>query len=303
MLKNTITPEGVYNNRRKFLKTAGFVTAGIIGSFAANAEGQYDGSGKLNTNHTNQLTSFEDFTSYNNYYEFGTGKGDPKRYSQNFDTSNWEINVHGHVKNPMKFSMQDLLDFETEEQIHSFRCVEGWSAIVPWNGFKLSKLLDIVKPTAKGKYVRFVSVEDKKQMRGQNRPTIRWPYQEGLRLDEAMQPITMMATGLYGKPLPNQNGAPIRLVVPWKYGFKYPKAIVEIELVEDQPNTSWNDLAPREYGFYSNVNPNISHPRWSQRTERVLGTGLIAERKETMYLNGYEKEVGHLYPGDQREYY
>ena len=290
MDKKLITPEIVFNNRRQFIKSAAFITAGLVMSPSQLLA-------KEELPNENGTTSFEDATSYNNYYEFGTGKKDPKKYSKNFNTDGWKVSIEGLVDNPITLTLENLRnDFGTEERVYRLRCVEGWSMVIPWNGFELNKLLTLVKPQSTAKYVAFESFNLPKQARGQKRRTIHWPYVEGLRLDEAMHPLTILSTGMYGKTLPNQNGAPIRLVVPWKYGFKSIKGIVKIKLTDKQPETSWNRLAPREYGFYSNVNPGVDHPRWSQRTERVIGGDFFAPRKPTLLFNGYD-EVRPLYEG------
>jgi sulfoxide reductase catalytic subunit YedY len=242
--------------------------------------------------------SFEQITNYNNYYEFGTGKGDPAKYAGVLKTKPWSIKIDGLVDNPMTISMPDLLkEMTIEERIYRFRCVEGWSMVVPWNGFELADLLKVVGVKGEAKYVSFETLLRPDEMWGQKRNYLEWPYREGLRLDEALNPLTILATGLYGKSLLNQNGAPVRLVVPWKYGFKSIKSIVRITLMKEEPQTSWSTANPREYGFYSNVNPNVDHPRWSQATERRISTSFVAKRRPTLLFNGYEKEVSDLYRG------
>jgi sulfoxide reductase catalytic subunit YedY len=242
--------------------------------------------------------SFEQITNYNNYYEFGTGKGDPAKYAGALQTKPWSIKIDGLVDKPMTLSMPDLLKkMVIEERIYRFRCVEGWSMVVPWNGFELADLLKVVGVKSEAKYVSFETLLRPDEMWGQKRNYLEWPYREGLRLDEALNPLTILATGLYNKRLPNQNGAPVRLVVPWKYGFKSIKSIVRITLMKEQPQTSWSTANPREYGFYSNVNPNVDHPRWSQATERRISTSFVAKRQPTLLFNGYEKEVSDLYQG------
>ena len=282
-----ITPEKIYNNRRKFLKNLGYGIGGI--TFANSALANTDLS---------KLTSFKDITTYNNYYEFGTGKGDPYKKSQDFKTRPWNVRIEGEVEEPIDLSIDEILNsFSSEERVQRLRCVEGWSMIIPWMGFSLSELLKKVKIKPEAKYVKFTSVYDPENMVGQRRAVLNWPYVEGLRLDEAMHPLTTVVTGLYGKPLPNQNGAPLRIFIPWKYGFKSGKAIVKIELVKKKPMTAWMWASPREYGFYSNVNPNVNHPRWSQATERVINGDIFSPRVETLMFNGYGDEVAHLYSG------
>lgn len=242
--------------------------------------------------------TLEEITNYNNYYEFGTGKEDPAKNAHMLTVDPWSIEVGGLVDRPGTYSMADIMDGMTvEERIYRFRCVEAWSMVIPWNGFELNQLLEKVGVQAGAKYVAFETAYRPDEMPGVRFPVVEWPYVEGLRLDEAMHPLTIMATGIYGEPMPKQNGAPIRLVVPWKYGFKSIKSIVRISLVEDEPPTTWNKANAREYGFYSNVNPNVDHPRWSQATERVIGAGIFAARKETLMFNGYEDQVASLYAG------
>jgi methionine sulfoxide reductase catalytic subunit len=282
-----ITPEKIYNNRRKFLKNLGYGIGSI--AFANNALANTDLS---------KPTSYKDITTYNNYYEFGTGKGDPYKKSQDFKTRPWTVRIEGEVEEPIDLSIDEILNsFPSEERVQRLRCVEGWSMIIPWMGFSLSELLKKVKIKPEAKYVKFISVYDPENMVGQRRAVLNWPYVEGLRLDEAMHPLTTVVTGLYGKPLPNQNGAPLRIFIPWKYGFKSGKAIVKIELVKKMPMTAWMWASPREYGFYSNVNPNVNHPRWSQATERVINGDIFSPRVETLMFNGYGDEVAHLYSG------
>jgi sulfoxide reductase catalytic subunit YedY len=240
------------------------------------------------------LNTFEQITNYNNYYEFTTDKEDVAKLAADFPTSPWQVEVGGLVNNPQTFDIDDLRAFEQEERIYRLRCVEAWSMVIPWMGFPLSKLLDVVEPTADAKFVRFETILDPDNMPGQRSPWFDWPYVEGLRLDEAMHDLTLMATGLYGKELLPQNGAPVRLVVPWKYGFKSIKSIVKIDLVDTMPTSLWMDSAPREYGFYANVNPEVDHPRWSQATERRIGE---LGRRETLMFNGYSEQVAYLYEG------
>lgn len=294
-----ITPEKIFNNRRSFIKQMG-----IAGTTFFTSSSLVFGS---NTNEKNlgNLTTYEYVTTYNNYYEFGTGKSDPYKNAQKFITKPWDISIEGEVENKISLSVDEIKNmFPIEERIYKLRCVEGWSMVIPWLGFPLNKLLDKALPTSKAKFVKFTSVLDPEQMKGQKYPILDWPYKEGLRIDEAMHPLTLMVTGLYGKELPNQNGAPLRLMVPWKYGFKSAKAIVKIELVEKMPTSSWMKASPREYGFYSNVNPKVDHPRWSQATERVIGEDIFAPRIETLMFNGYGDEVSNLYAGmDLKKYY
>jgi sulfoxide reductase catalytic subunit YedY len=296
-----ITPEAVYVNRRQFMKGAALVAGGAllaacapkvaptpVPTVAATFSGQQDELG-------NALTSYEAVTSYNNYYEFTTDKEGVAPMAQGFKTRPWTIEVSGLVNKPRTYDIDELLKrFPSEERIYRLRCVEAWSMVIPWSGFVLNKLLKEVEPTGDAKYVHFVSIFDPKQMPGQSSPFYTWPYSEGLRLDEAQHDLTLMATGLYGKDLPAQNGAPLRVVVPWKYGFKSAKGIVKIELVAEQPHTLWSDAAPNEYGFYSNVNPDVSHPRWSQASERRIGE---SGRRPTLMFNGYADQVASLYTG------
>lgn len=305
-----ITPYSQYLSRREFLKAAGIVTGSALlaacaprGTESAVPAGEAPvvASG-LTDELGNPANSFKDITNYNNYYEFTTDKEGVARLAPKFNPSPWTVEVYGLVNKPMTFGIEDLLSrFTQEERIYRLRCVEAWSMVIPWTGFTLASLLKEVEPISDAKYVRFETVYRPEEMPGLKSPFYPWPYQEGLRLDEAMNELTILATGLYGLPLPNQNGAPIRLVVPWKYGFKSIKAIVKIELTDKQPATLWNSVAPNEYGFYSNVNPEVSHPRWSQTTERRIGE---FGRRETLMFNGYADEVAHLYDGmDLSVYY
>jgi sulfoxide reductase catalytic subunit YedY len=239
---------------------------------------------------------WEDITNYNNYYEFGTGKSDPAKYAGALSTTPWSVEINGLVDRPAVYHLEDILQKMTiEERIYRFRCVEAWSMVVPWNGFELADLLNMAGVQSQAKYVAFQTLYRPEEMRGQNYPVLDWPYVEGLRLDEAMHPLTLMANGIYGKQIPNQNGAPLRLVVPWKYGFKSIKSIVKITLTDTMPPTSWSLANAREYGFYSNVNPQVDHPRWSQATERRIGGGLFAKRQPTLMFNGYQEDVAELY--------
>ncbi|MCB1329971.1 MAG: protein-methionine-sulfoxide reductase catalytic subunit MsrP [Maritimibacter sp.] len=286
-----VTPRAAYLNRRQIMAGA----AGLgLGSIAASVPGPLAAEVPLDR----EPNTLEEITNYNNYYEFGTGKEDPARNAHTLVTDPWSVTVDGLVDNPGEYSFAELIDgMEIEERIYRFRCVEAWSMVIPWNGFELGKLLDKVGVQDGAKYVAFETALRPDEMPGVRTPVLDWPYVEGLRLDEAMHPLTLIATGLYGQPLANQNGAPLRLVVPWKYGFKSIKSIVRISLVTEEPPTSWNNANAREYGFYSNVNPNVDHPRWSQASERVIGGGFFAPRIDTLMFNGYEDEVAHLYEG------
>jgi len=289
-----VTPQGDYMNRRQLMAGAGALA---LGSIAGPAMASL-GATKNNYGSDLEPNSIEDITSYNNFYEFGTGKDDPAANAGRLTTDPWSIKVDGMVDNAGTYSFDDLTSGMTlEERIYRFRCVEAWSMVVPWVGFELADLLKRVGVQPSAKYVAFETLVRPEEMIGQKRRTLEWPYREGLRLDEAMHPLTIMATGLYDEPMPKQNGAPIRLVVPWKYGFKSIKSIVRISLTDKQPATSWNMTNGREYGFYSNVNPTVDHPRWSQATERKIGGGLFAKRVPTLMLNGYEREVSSLYSG------
>ncbi|WP_170448926.1 protein-methionine-sulfoxide reductase catalytic subunit MsrP [Ruegeria arenilitoris] len=286
------TPRAAFLNRRQIM-------AGLAGSGLAMIAGRADAEDALEQN------TWEEITSYNNYYEFGTRKDDPAKYAHTLKTEPWSVTIDGLVDRPGEYDFQDIMSEMTiEERIYRFRCVEAWSMVVPWNGFELADLLNMAGVQEGAKYVAFETVLRPDEMPGVAYPVLDWPYREGLRLDEAMHPLTIMATGIYGRPIPNQNGAPLRLVVPWKYGFKSIKSIVRITLTEEEPPTSWNMANPREYGFYSNVNPTVDHPRWSQASERRIGGGLFAKRQPTLMFNGYEEEVAGLYAGmDLREYY
>ena len=307
-----ITPEHIYRSRRQFLKAMGVLGAGALlaacGPLAPGQSGapQATPADLQTVAQTDELddplNSYEAITNYNNYYEFTTDKELVAVLASDFQSSPWQVEVTGLVNNPKTFGLEDLLkSFPQEERIYRLRCVEGWSMVIPWNGFPLSALLKQVDPTSQAKYVRFVTRYDPDIYPGQNSRFYPWPYQEGLRLDEAMHDLTILATGLYGKELPPQNGAPVRLVVPWKYGFKSIKAIIRIELVAEQPATLWSTVAPHEYGFYANVNPDVPHPRWSQASERRSGE---SGRRPTLLFNGYAEEVAHLYKDmDLSRYY
>lgn len=306
LTENDVTPEAVYLDRRRILQALGF---GIATSFlpiqASLAAPQPLKFRKTSWGTDLKLTGEYSITHYNNFYEFGTGKDDPAKNAQQFKTEPWSVVVEGEVAKPGRYGLEDILrDMPLEERIYRMRCVEAWSMVIPWIGFPLAKLLERVQPTSKAKYLAFQTLHDPKQMPGQ-RPgllgfsSLEWPYVEGLRLDEAMHPLTILAVGLYGKTLPPQNGAPLRLVVPWKYGFKGIKSIVRISLTEKQPPTTWSLMAPQEYGFYANVNPNVDHPRWSQaRERRIVDNSLFGtSRIDTLMFNGYGEQVAHLYSG------
>ncbi|MHA7875004.1 protein-methionine-sulfoxide reductase catalytic subunit MsrP [Roseivivax sp.] len=280
-----VTPERLYLNRRQ-----------IIAGLAAGAA--FGGGTRARAQEALEPNSWEEITSYNNYYEFGTGKDDPARLAGQLTTEPWSIEIDGLVERPGTYALSDILPQMTlEERIYRFRCVEAWSMVVPWQGFELADLLDLAGVAREASHVAFETLLRPEEMPGVARPVLDWPYVEGLRLDEARHPLTLMATGIYDRPIPNQNGAPIRLVVPWKYGFKSIKSIVRITLTDSKPPTSWNKANAREYGFYSNVNPEVDHPRWSQATEREIGGGLFSKRKPTLMFNGYEDEVASLYAG------
>lgn len=310
-----ITPREIFEGRREILKTAAAGGLGLVlGSWAGReALASNPQAQKLNAIVNpaflakDEITSYKDVTSYNNFYEFGSSKSDPAARAHNLKTRPWTVTVEGLVKKPAEFSLDDLLKLAPmEERIYRMRCVEGWSMVIPWDGYPLSKLLKKVEPLGSAKYVEFTSLADPKQMVGVKSRVLRWPYQEGLRLDEAMNPLTLLSFGVYGEMMPNQNGAPVRLVVPWKYGFKSAKSIVKIRLTEEQPDTSWNIFNPREYGFYSNVNPKVAHPRWTQSTERRIDDNakLFTPRLKTAMFNGYEEQVASMYVGmDLKKYY
>jgi len=282
-----VTPHAAFMNRRQIMggALAGIGLAGIAGRTSAAPEGL-------------EPNSYEDITSYNNYYEFGTGKDDPARYADRLTIEPWTVQIDGLVDKPGAYGFDDIMQQMTiEERIYRFRCVEAWSMVVPWNGFELADLLNMAGVQAGAKYVSFETALRPDEMPGVAYNVLDWPYVEGLRLDEAMHPLTIMATGIYGKDIPKQNGAPLRLVVPWKYGYKSIKSVVRITLTDTQPATSWNKANAGEYGFYSNVNPEVDHPRWSQASERVIGGGLFSKRIPTLMFNGYEAEVAELYAG------
>jgi sulfoxide reductase catalytic subunit YedY len=299
-----ITDRTVWEDRRRLLKAAAAAGLGLAGAPAAalvKPAGQGQAIAGIRTTAYGkglELTAYEHATTYNNFYEFGTGKADPARHAGSLQTRPWTVRVDGECERPGEIGIEDILKvFPQEERIYRFRCVEAWAMMVPWVGFPLGDLLKRFKPTSKANYVAFETLYDPEQMPGQRRRVLDWPYREGLRMDEAMHPLTILATGLYGELLPNQNGAPLRLVVPWKYGFKSIKSIVRISFVENLPDTTWWKLQPSEYGFYANVNPEVDHPRWSQSTHRVLGAGLFAARQPTLMFNGYAEQVADLYRG------
>ena len=299
-----ITSESVYLNRRQLLRAAGMSTAaGVLPSIAGAADvpasyRRLSNVGKSELSTTAAQTSFEDVTSYNNFYEFGTAKTDPVENAAAFKPSPWSVTIEGEAEVTGTFSLEDILaPHALEERIYRMRCVEAWSMVVPWVGISLGDLLQRFKPTSKAKYVSFETIVRPKEMPGQRRAILPWPYREGLRMDEAMHPLSILATGVYGVEMPNQNGAPLRLIVPWKYGFKSIKSIVGIRFTEDEPYTTWNDLAANEYGFYANVNPQVDHPRWSQARERPIGGGFFASKVPTEMFNGYAEQVADLYSG------
>jgi len=310
-----ITPKEVFQNRRKLLKTLtlGSLAVGLSSSlqdnsYALTENNQKKLKAKFNQKYSvnDKQTSFKDATTYNNFYEFGMDKDDPARYAKSLITRPWTVSIEGLVQKPMTIDIDSLIKLSTlEERVARLRCVEGWSMVIPWNGFSLSNLLNKVEPLGTAKYVEFVSLADPNQMTGLSSSIIAWPYLEGLRLDEAMNPLTLLTFGMYGEILPNQNGAPVRIVIPWKYGFKSAKSIVKIRLTDKEPVTSWHRTAPMEYGFYSNVNPNVSHPRWSQSTERRIdGRNIFSSKIKTEMFNGYGEYVAYLYTGmDLRKFY
>jgi sulfoxide reductase catalytic subunit YedY len=301
-----VTPENVYVDRRRFIGQVAAI--GVVAAAGASApallrRGVARAAEPLRAvPDDDKLTPYEAVTSYNNFYEFGTGKEDPAKNAQDFRTRPWKVAVEGEIAKPGEYDLDDLLRGITmEERVYRLRCVEAWSMVIPWLGFPLSTLINRFEPTSKAKYVELTTLHDPEQMPGQRRNILPWPYVEGLRMDEATHPLAILATGLYGKELPNQNGAPLRLVVPWKYGFKSVKSIVRIRFVQDQPRNTWNVSIPHEYGFYANVNPNVDHPRWSQARERRIGEFF---KRPTPMFNGYADQVAHLYEGmDLARYY
>ncbi len=299
-----ITDEKVYRERRRFLQASAAVAGaaafpGLLLPDEARAGTKLKGVVKGPFGTDEKLTPYRDVTTYNNFYEFGTRKSDPAQRAGTLHTDPWSVTVEGEVAKPGKFALEDLLKGRTlQDRVYRLRCVEAWSMVIPWVGFPLGDLLKSFEPTSKAKYVEFTTLYDPKQMPGQEYNVLPWPYVEGLRIDEAMHPLAILAVGLYGETLPNQNGAPLRLVVPWKYGFKNIKSIVKIRLTEQMPRNTWHEVAPNEYGFYANVNPHVDHPRWSQATERRIGSGSIfTPRIKTRMFNGYADEVANLYAG------
>ena len=295
-----ITPRETWLSRREFMRGAAFagIAGGVLAAVPARAAGRRFAPGEVGrSSHSTgeELTPYEDITSYNNFYEFGTDKSDPMEYSGAFKPEPWSVAVTGECGKPGDYALEDLVKpNKLEERIYRLRCVEAWSMVIPWVGFPLGDLIKRFEPNSQAKYVAFTTVHRPAEMPGQRRPVLQWPYVEGLRMDEAMHPLTILSVGLYGEVLPNQNGAPLRLVVPWKYGFKSIKSIVKIEFTRTEPPTSWNLANPDEYGFYSNVNPGVDHPRWTQAKERRIGEFL---KRETLMFNGYGEQVASLYRG------
>ncbi len=310
-----ITPESVYRRRRQILKALGLGAVGLVAGCSSSDQTQAKVApvreqipgkalkfvSKVDDAGGETLTSYKDATHYNNYYEFGTSKSDPAANSGGFHPHPWSVEIAGHAEKTGTFTLEDILKPNPlQERIYRMRCVEAWSMVIPWVGFPLGNLIKRFKPTSQAKYVAFTTVMRPREMPGMHYPSLTWPYREGLRMDEAMHPLTLLVTGMYGHELPNQNGAPLRLIVPWKYGFKGIKSIVKIEFVEKEPATTWNETDSKEYGFYSNVNPNVNHPRWSQATERRIsgaGFNLFGNRIKTLMFNGYANQVAHLYAG------
>ena len=312
-LPSEITPQGTYQSRRELIKLMATGAAGAAlatwagrqamaqgvakpGKLAALAGGKSAVVGAVTME---KVTDYKDATSYNNFYEFGTDKADPAKNAHTLKTTPWTVEVEGLVKKPAKYTLEDLIKLSPlEERIYRLRCVEGWSMVIPWVGYSLAELIKKVEPLGSAKYVEFVTLADPKTMPYVNSRVLEWPYVEALRLDEAMHPLALLAFGMYGELLPNQNGAPVRLVTPWKYGFKSAKSLVKIRFTDKEPRTAWNKAAASEYGFYSNVNPSVDHPRWSQATERRIGEdGLFAKKRKTLLFNGYEAQVAQLYAG------
>jgi sulfoxide reductase catalytic subunit YedY len=301
-----ITPREVFESRRSFIKqlAVGSIAGGALlemasrQAFAQGVPGKL--GAKLNPAYSalDKQTAFKDATTYNNFYEFGTGKDDPAHNAHTLKPRPWTVSIEGEIKKPLTLDLDQLLKLAPlEERVYRLRCVEGWSMVIPWVGYSLSELIKKVEPTGNAKYVEFISLADKGQMPGVGSRVLTWPYREGLRMDEAMHPLALLTLGMYGDVLPNQNGAPVRIVTPWKYGFKSAKSIVKIRFVKDQPRTAWNDAAPSEYGFYSNVNPEVDHPRWSQASERRIGEdGFLVRKRKTLMFNGYN-DVAPLYAG------
>ncbi len=314
-----VTPRAVFESRRTVLQhiALGAAGLGLAGWAARDARAQMKGPGVLaslpatpsavaGAQVLDRPTDYKDATTYNNFYEFGTDKSDPVRRAHTLKTQPWTVEIEGLVRKPGRYGLEDLLKLSAmEERIYRLRCVEGWSMVIPWIGYSLAELIRRVEPQPGAKFVEFVTLADRETMPGVRGGVLDWPYVEGLRMDEAMHPLTLLAFGMYGEVMPKQNGAPMRLVVPWKYGFKSAKSLVKIRFVDKQPVSSWEKAAPQEYGFYSNVNPNVDHPRWSQATERRIGEdGLLAKKRKTLMFNGYEAQVGQLYAGmDLRKFF
>ena len=308
-----ITPQAVYLRRRQLMQGLAASAMGL--ALPASGQAAHPGKGAAlpgarsavaGAMTLDKLTPYADASTYNNYYEFGTDKSDPARTAGTLKPRPWTVAIEGEVKKPGNYDLDTLLKLAPmEERVYRLRCVEGWSMVIPWVGYSLAELINRVEPTGNAKFVQFVTLADKAQMPGLGSRVLDWPYTEGLRIDEALHPLTLLAMGMYGEVLPHQNGAPVRLVVPWKYGFKSAKSIVKIRFVDKQPKTSWEEAARNEYGFYSNVNPKVDHPRWSQATERRIGEdGLFAKKRPTLMFNGYEAQVGQLYAGmDLKKFY
>ncbi len=314
-VSSEITSQAAYNNRRDLMKLMATGVAGAaMASWASReafAQAAIPRPGKLaalagaksalaGAVTMEKVTDYKDASTYNNFYEFGTDKADPAQHAHTLKTKPWTVEIEGMVKKPAKYTLEDLIKLSAqEERVYRMRCVEGWSMVIPWVGYSMSELIKAVEPASSAKYVEFISQADPKTMPGVGSRVLDWPYVEALRLDEAMNPLALLAFGMYGEVLPNQNGAPVRMVVPWKYGFKSGKSIVKIRFTDKEPKTAWNKAAASEYGFYSNVNPSVDHPRWSQATERRIGEegGLFAKKRKTLMFNGYEAQVGQLYAG------
>ncbi|HEY4316050.1 MAG TPA: protein-methionine-sulfoxide reductase catalytic subunit MsrP [Herbaspirillum sp.] len=313
-LASEITPREIFESRRTFVKQlalGSIAGAGLLEMASREAFAQSAGAQKLAAKRNalyvaaDKVTPYKDITTYNNYYEFGTDKADPAKTAGSLKTRPWSVAIEGEVKQPMTLDLDSLMKIAPlEERIYRLRCVEGWSMVIPWIGYSFSELIKKVQPTANAKYVQFVTLADSRQMPGLSEPILHWPYTEGLRMDEANHPLALLTFGLYGEVLPNQNGAPVRIVLPWKYGFKSAKSIVKIRFLKEQPQTAWNGYAANEYGFYSNVNPAVDHPRWSQASERRIGEdGFFTKKRPTLLFNGYN-EVAPLYAGmDLKRYF
>ncbi|MGA3243265.1 MAG: protein-methionine-sulfoxide reductase catalytic subunit MsrP [Bacteroidota bacterium] len=301
-----ITPEHLYFNRREFIGAAAAAGIGLATALtfpdSVHADDRWPRGKKGPYDTDEEVNTFKEITTYNNFYEFGVDKGDPSQYSGSFQPKPWTVKIEGAVKKPATYNLEDLLkSYKLEDRIYRMRCVEGWSMVIPWRGFPLADLVKKVEPTSRAKYVTFETVYRPEQMPGQKERYLHWPYLEGLRLDEALNPLTLLVTGVYGKDLPNQNGSPFRLVIPWKYGFKGIKSIVKISFTDKEPQTTWMLAGPDEYGFYSNVNPEVDHPRWSQKTERRIGEFF---KRKTLPFNGYGDQVASMYAGmDLRKHF